>query len=60
MNECRLNSVDKDGHVEGPPDGFVCESDEAAIEWAKHLIDGHDVELWQLDCLVIRLKSKTQ
>ena len=60
MNEYRVYLVDKDGHVDGPPDGFTCESDEAAIERAKHLIGGHDIELWQMDRLVIRLKSKNK
>jgi hypothetical protein len=28
---------------------LVCPDDEAAKEYAKQLVDGHDVELWQQD-----------
>jgi hypothetical protein len=49
MPEYRLYYLDRSGHVDGPPDGFTCETDEAAIAKAKQLVDGHDVELWQLD-----------
>jgi hypothetical protein len=37
-----------DGHILRPVDLF-CENDEAAKEQARQLVDGHDVELWQLD-----------
>jgi hypothetical protein len=37
-----------DGHVLRPVD-LQCENDEAAKEQARQLVDGHDVELWQLD-----------
>jgi len=32
--------------------------DATAIEAAKHLVDGHDVELWDRDRMVIRLAQK--
>ena len=32
------------------------ESDEQALEAAKRLVDGHDVEVWSLDRMVGRLK----
>jgi hypothetical protein len=31
------------------PATFFCADDDAAKERAKQLVDGHDVELWQLD-----------
>jgi hypothetical protein len=34
-----------------------CDNDSAAIESAKHLIGGHDVELWQMDRAVARFDS---
>ncbi|WFU19956.1 hypothetical protein [Bradyrhizobium sp. CB3481] len=37
-----------DGHVEGRVD-LQCSSDSEAIRMARQLVDGHDVELWQLD-----------
>lgn len=58
MYDYRLYQLDRSGHIVGPPDGFSCENDEAAIESAKRLVDSHHVELWQLDRLVIRLKSQ--
>jgi hypothetical protein len=37
-----------------------CVDDDAAIESAKHLIDGHDVELWLLDRPVARLEAASK
>jgi hypothetical protein len=37
-----------DGHILSAVDLF-CADDDAAKERAKQLVDGHDVELWQLD-----------
>jgi hypothetical protein len=58
MAEYRVYRMDKAGHIDGPPDGIICASDEAAIERAKRLVNGHDIEVWQLDRLVVRLPSK--
>jgi hypothetical protein len=38
----------EDGHILRPVELF-CENDDAAKEKARLLVDGHDVELWQLD-----------
>jgi hypothetical protein len=48
MIEYRAYLMGPDGHVQSRVD-LVCEHDEAARERAKQLVDGHDVELWQLD-----------
>jgi hypothetical protein len=40
-----------DGHVQGRVD-LLCENDAVAIQLAKQLVDGHDVELWELGRLV--------
>jgi hypothetical protein len=37
-----------DGHILRPVELF-CKDDEDAKEQARQLVDGHDVELWQLD-----------
>jgi hypothetical protein len=37
-----------DGHVEYRVD-LHCQDEEEAVKQAKQLVDGHDVELWQLD-----------
>jgi hypothetical protein len=35
-----------------------CADDNAAIEYAKHYIDGHDIELWQLDRRIARFDTR--
>jgi hypothetical protein len=35
------------GGISTPADGFGAENDEKAIEEAKALMDGHDIELWR-------------
>ena len=37
-----------DGHVQNRVD-LLCDVEAEAIRLAKQLVDGHDVELWQLD-----------
>ena len=48
MAEYRVYIVGDDGHFLRAVDIF-CDDDEAAKDRAKQLVDGHDVELWQLD-----------
>jgi hypothetical protein len=54
MGEYRAYTVGVDGHFIrfGP---LVCRDDADAIEKAKRLMDGHDVELWSGERLVIRI-----
>ena len=47
MNEFRVYLIGSDGHIKSRVD-LICEHEEAARERAKQLVDGHDVELWQL------------
>jgi hypothetical protein len=35
-----------------------CVDDRAAIESAKQLVDGHDIELWQQDRMIAKLPRK--
>jgi len=35
-----------------------CVDDATAMERAKQLLDGHDIELWQLDRKIARLEHK--
>jgi hypothetical protein len=37
-----------------------CADDSAAIESAKQLIDGHDLELWQRDRRIARFEGKPE
>jgi hypothetical protein len=48
MQEYRAYLIGPDGHIFQRTD-LVCVDDEAAKESAKRLVNGHDVELWQLD-----------
>jgi hypothetical protein len=49
--------IDGDGHF-FRAENMVCDDDEAAIEAAKQLVDGHDVELWQLYRKVAKFEAK--
>ena len=46
--------IDLDGHFLKVVD-IVTESDDTASERARQLVDGHDVELWSGERLVIRI-----
>jgi hypothetical protein len=46
-----------DGHVRGRVD-LQCKDDAAAKERAKQLVDGHDIELWQLDPKIATFERK--
>lgn len=57
--EYRAYAVGHDGRLVGSR-AFVCDSDADATVWAKQLVDGHDIELWSGDRLVIRLEHKPE
>ena len=48
MQGYRAFIMGPDGHVQNRVD-LCCNDELEAIELAKQLVDGHDVELWQLD-----------
>jgi hypothetical protein len=48
MPEYRAYMVGHDGHFVDAAH-LICADDAEAIEKAKQLVDGHDVELWRLD-----------
>jgi hypothetical protein len=48
VSEYRAYIMGSDGHVLRRVDLF-CADDDTAKERARALVDGHDVELWQLD-----------
>jgi hypothetical protein len=58
MAEYRAYTVGIDGHFVGF-EALVCADDAEAINKAKRLVDGHDIELWSGVRLVIRLNRKT-
>ena len=54
MGEYRADTVGVDGHfIRFEP--VVCRDDAEAIEKAKRVVDGQDIELWSGPGLVIRI-----
>ena len=58
MPDYRAYLVDTDGHFQGF-EPLVCLDDNEAIDEAKRLLDGHDIELWSGPRLVVRLEYKS-
>jgi hypothetical protein len=55
----RAYIIGRDGHfVEAI--NLDCAEDAAAIESARQFVDGHDVEVWQLDRMVTKLASEPE
>jgi len=59
MAEYRAYILTPDDHITRAVDIF-CENDQAAKERAKQLVNGHDVELWQLGRKVETFKRKPE
>jgi hypothetical protein len=57
VQEYRAYVLGTDGHIQERID-LVCADDDAAKERAKALVDGHDVELWQLDRKIADFKAR--
>jgi hypothetical protein len=55
----RAYIVGRDGHFQQAID-LDCTDDDAAIQSAKQLVDGHDVELWQMDRKVAKFEHKAE
>jgi hypothetical protein len=59
MSHYRAYVIGQDGH-------FIksvildCANDDAAIEAAKRLVDGHDIELWELDRQIAKFEHKPE
>jgi hypothetical protein len=56
VQEYRAYTVGIDGHFIGF-EPLVCRDDGEAVAKAKRLVDGHDIEVWNGERLVVRLKS---
>lgn len=50
----------KDAQFAAAPTIIEADADDVAIEQAKRLIDGHDVQLWQGTRFVVGLRSKAE
>jgi hypothetical protein len=59
MAEYRAYTVGRDGHFIGV-EALTGADDAEAIDKAKPLVDGHDIELWNGDRLVTRLETSTK
>ena len=55
----RVYVIGRDGHFIRSID-LSCVDDSAAIESAKQLIDGHDLELWQRERKIARFDGKPE
>jgi hypothetical protein len=55
----RAYIIGQDGHF-FEAINLDCADDAAAVESAKQFVDGHDVEVWQLDRMVKKLSSKPE
>ncbi len=56
MPDYRIYTLAESGHIEWAPEVVDCANDNAAIEHAKHLLDGHPIQIWDGPRLVIVLK----
>jgi hypothetical protein len=57
MPEYRVYIIGVDGHFYNSVP-LECTDDSEAIERAKQLVDGHDVELWQRDRKIVKFDHK--
>jgi hypothetical protein len=57
MNDYRAYTLGDDDHITAHR-AFQCAGDSDAVVWAKQLVDGHDIELWCGDRLVVRLDHR--
>ncbi|MBV9956087.1 MAG: hypothetical protein JOZ70_12650 [Pseudolabrys sp.] len=58
MTEHRVYFLNRERHVIGPPTLIEADTDEYAIHRARQLLDGKDIEVWQLQRLVARIPHK--
>jgi hypothetical protein len=56
MKDYRAYIFGPDGHVQTRVDLIYARDEKTAREQAKRLVDGHDVELWQLDRKIVTFK----
>ena len=54
----RAYQLSHDDHIAHPAEIIEADNDDAAIEKANELVNGHDVEVWRGSRFVIKLQSK--
>jgi hypothetical protein len=50
----------KDNRIWNPPIVMTCDNDQKAVVQAEQLVDGNDIELWDGDRRVSRIKAKLE
>ena len=57
MPEYRIYKVGRDGHLFDFPNVVMCDNDQDAIEKAQHMALSFDVEVWQGERRITRIKT---
>jgi hypothetical protein len=57
MPEYRIYRLASDGHFWGVPVIVECAQDQEAIEKARQMVDGLDLEIWEAARLIARFKA---
>jgi hypothetical protein len=57
MPEYRIFALTSDNYIKDVPALVVCQNDNAALEAARKMLDGHDIEVWEGVRRVTRLNS---
>jgi hypothetical protein len=57
MTDYRAYIIGRDGHFQSS-EVIIADDDEKAVKIAEKLVDGHDVEVWQLDRKIAFLPHK--
>jgi hypothetical protein len=55
MPTYRIYFIDRQNHIPRPLEIIECADDHEATDKAIGFVDGHDVEVWSLNRLVVRL-----
>ena len=59
IREYRAYILGADGHIFNRVE-LMCDNDPEAVRLAEHLVDTHDVELWQRDRRIARFEGKPE
>lgn len=58
VNVYRAYLLDNDGKIAKAPTVLECDNDKRAIQLAKQMLDGSDIEVWQGSRLVMTLQHE--
>jgi hypothetical protein len=60
MSAYRVYFIDRENHISRAPEVIECVNDDEASDKALGFVDGHDVEVWNLSRLVVRLPRNSK